>query len=570
MEERRLLLAVALSLLVVTAYQMFVRPLIMPPLPSPSPSSATRAAAAAPPDTTAPAAWSTPAPTRASAAPATASVRATPVPAVADDRERRVEVQTAEAEIAFSNKGARPVAWKLTRYTDGHGQAMDLAYVRADGPRALDFETGDAALDERLRGLLFKPSAESVSVTRGQPATLSFHYADASLQVEKTLVFGPEPFLVRVLGKITRDGQPLAVRVVWGPGLGRPDPEELSVQGHHAAQAVLRHDGGGEVERVEAAKLAERREVPGLRWAGVESTYFAALLVPAPSMSSALITALKLPDAETSGAVPWSPLVSVGLPADEPVTVFVGPKDYHALDRLGHDFKSVVPVGDWIGPIVVPLMGGLRWAHGLMGNYGWAIVLLTILISLVMAPFRHYSIVNGLKMAKVAPEMKVIQDRYRKVPLMERQQMQEEINALYAKHGMNMGTQMMVGCLPMLLTMPFFIAFYRTLSVSIDLRGASFLWMPDLSHKDPLYLTPILMGLSMVGMARLTPIADPTQKRLQMLMPLIFVTFLFAAPAGLNVYWFVSNLCGIAQQVGTTAFVGRARSPRPVRKPRKA
>jgi YidC/Oxa1 family membrane protein insertase len=264
--------------------------------------------------------------------------------------------------------------------------------------------------------------------------------------------------------------------------------------------------------------------------------------------------------------------VAVGLPADEPLTLFVGPKDHHVLADLGHDLKAVVPVGDWIGPIVVALLGGLRWAYGLVGNYGWAIILLTVLISLVMAPFRHYSIVNGLKMAKLAPEMKVIQDRYRKVPLMERQQMQEEINALYARHGMNMGTQMMVGCLPMLLTMPFFFAFYRMLSVSIDLRGAAFLWMPDLSHKDPLYLTPILMGASMVAMARLTPIADPSQRRMQMLMPLIFVTFLFAAPAGLNVYWLVSNLCGIVQQVATTRLMQHAPVPAtaPARKSRRA
>jgi YidC/Oxa1 family membrane protein insertase len=565
MEERRLLLAVALSLLVVTAYQVFVRPLIVPPQPSPAPSSAPQTGATP----AAPAA--APAPQASTAPPVPQAVPATPVPAMADERERRVEVQTAEAEIAFTNKGARPVAWKLTRYTDGHGEAEDMVHVRVEGPRALDFETGDPQLDERLRGLLFQPSSERVTPLPGQSATLTFRYADASLQAEKTLVFGPEPFLVRVLGRVSQQGRDLNIRMVWGPGLGRPDPEELSVQGHHAAQAVLRHDGGGSVERLEAAKSAERREVPGLRWAGIENTYFAALLVPAPSNASAAVSALKLPEAEAGGA-PWSPVVAVGLPPLEPVTLFVGPKDHHLLAGLGHDFKSVVPVGDWIGPIVVALLGGLRWAHGLVGNYGWAIILLTVLISLVMAPFRHYSIVNGIKMAKLAPEMKVIQDRYRKVPLMERQQMQEEINALYAKHGMNMGTQMLVGCLPMLLTMPFFFAFYRMLSVSIDLRGAAFLWMPDLSHKDPLYLTPILMGASMVGMARLTPIADPSQKRLQMLMPLIFVTFLFAAPAGLNVYWLVSNLCGIAQQVGTTQLLkARAAAPAaPARKARKA
>jgi YidC/Oxa1 family membrane protein insertase len=573
MEERRLLLAVALSLLVVTAYQVFIRPHIIPP-PQPTASPQADAGAARPataqPGTTTPAA---PIPPPAAAAPRTpATVAAAPVEPVADERERRVEVTTAEAQVAFANRGARPVAWELPQYKNGAGEAEDMVRVLVDGPRSLDFETGDPALDERLRTLLFRASSEQLDVVAGRAATLTFRYADAGLQAEKTLTFGPEPFLVRVSGFVRQDGRTLPARLNWGPGLGRPDPEELKVQGHHPPQAVFERFGAG-VERLEA-KEAERREVPDVRWAGVESTYFAALLVPAPSSPSATLASYKLRESDAGGA-PVSPLVSVALPPGESLTLFVGPKDYHLLDKLGHGFKSVVPVGDWIGPIVVPLLGGMRWIHGYVGNYGWAIILLTVAISLVMAPFRHYSIVNGLKMAKVAPEMRVIQERYRKVPLMDpkRQQMQEEIGALYARHGMNMGTQMMVGCLPMLLTMPFFFAFYRMLSVSIDLRGAAFLWMPDLSHKDPLYLTPILMGVSMLAMARLTPTGgDPSQRRIQMLMPLIFVTFLFAAPAGLNVYWLFSNLCGIAQQLITTAIVERshaAPAPAATRKARK-
>ena len=151
-----------------------------------------------------------------------------------------------------------------------------------------------------------------------------------------------------------------------------------------------------------------------------------------------------------------------------------------------------MPVGDWLGPIVVPLMGLLRWVHGHLGNWGWSIVALTVLINLAMAPLRHYSVANGIKMAKLGPEMRQIQDRYRKVPLMDprRQQMQDEMAALYARHGMNMGSQMMVGCLPLLLTMPFLFAFYRVLTVSVELRGATFLWIADLAQKDPLFVTP--------------------------------------------------------------------------------
>jgi YidC/Oxa1 family membrane protein insertase len=205
----------------------------------------------------------------------------------------------------------------------------------------------------------------------------------------------------------------------------------------------------------------------------------------------------------------------------------------------------------------------LRYVQGHVGNYGWSIVALTVLINLLMSPLRHYSIANGIKMAKIAPEMKVIQERYRGLPAMEKhEKVQKEMAALYAKHGMSMGTQMAMGCMPLLLTMPFLFAFYRVLSVSIELRGASFLWISDLSHKDPLFITPVLMGASMVLMQRMTPSAmDPAQQRMMMIMPLVFMVMFFAAPAGLNLYWLASNVCSILQQAVTLKIVGAAAAP---------
>jgi YidC/Oxa1 family membrane protein insertase len=138
------------------------------------------------------------------------------------------------------------------------------------------------------------------------------------------------------------------------------------------------------------------------------------------------------------------------------------------------------------------------------------------------------------------------------VPLMDpkRQQMQEEIGALYARHGMNMSSQMLVGCLPLLLTMPFLFAFYRVLSVSVELRGASFLWVPDLAAKDPLFLFPVIMGVSMFAMQKMTPSTmDPAQQRIMMLMPVMLAGMFLWAPAGLNLYWLTSNLWSIGQQV---------------------
>ncbi len=280
--------------------------------------------------------------------------------------------------------------------------------------------------------------------------------------------------------------------------------------------------GGKGVERHPAKSLAEAgQSLAGVRWAGVESHYFAALFVAPGAPLGATLRSQGV--AAVGDEKPHTlPVVAVETTGGAPVQLFVGAKDYQAMARLGHGLEQVVPVGDWIGPIVVPLMGLLRFVQERVGNWGWSIVVLTILINLAMAPFRHYSIVNGIKMARLGPEMRQIQDRYRKVPLMDpkRQQMQEEVAALYARHGMSMGSQMMVGCLPLLLTMPFLFAFYRVLSVSVDLRGASFLWIPDLAAKDPLYLTPVLMGVSMFAMQKMTPSTlDPAQQRMMMLMP---------------------------------------------------
>ena len=381
---------------------------------------------------------------------------------------------------------------------------------------------------------------------------LRLEYADELLQVDKTLSFAPRGFLVEVEAHVRRGGQELPLRMLWGPGVGNPTPAEREIRGYLGPQGVS--FSRGEVVLTPASGLEAPRAVADARFLGVESHYFAALWAPHQGMLAGVLRARPLPAFEDGSArVGPEALVSLAEGGGRAL-LYVGPKDYHVLAPLGRDLARVVPVGEWIGPLVVPLLGLLRFVHGYLGNYGWSIVGLTVLINLVMGPLRHYSIKNGLKMAKLGPEMRVIQERYRKVPALDprRQQMQEEIQALYARHGMSMGTQMAVGCLPILLTMPFLFAFYRVLDVSIDLRGANFLWIADLSQKDPLFITPLLMGVSMFVMQRMTPSTmDPAQQRVMMIMPLMLVFMFFWAPAGLNLYWLVSNLCSIAQQALT-------------------
>jgi len=533
MEERRLLLAVALSLVVLTAYSLLFAPTPPPAAPAavPSPAAvAAQATAVAPPEVARP-----------------SSVEAPP-PAVADERERRVEVVGPEYSVAFTNRGARLVSWTLARYRDARGSPEEMVPPPAAGVRPLDVETGDPALDARLREALFQPSTESLTVSGAEPRQLRFTFSDGEVAAEKELSFR-EAGLVDVTVSVTRNGQPVPRRLLWGPGVGNPAPEEREVQGYQPPRGVV--FGARGLEHLVAEKLPPTGQpLAGARWLGVESHYFAALFVAPGGAGSGLLRAEAGATRPEEKAV-VAPVAGIDANGAEPVRLFVGAKDYQAMAKLGHQLERVVPVGDWIGPIVVALMGLLRWVQSHVGNWGWSIVVLTVLINLVMAPFRHYSIVNGLKMAKLSPEMRAIQERYRKVPLMDpkRQQMQEEIGALYARHGMSMGSQMMVGCLPLLLTMPFLFAFYRVLTVSVDLRGAPFLWISDLAQKDPLFLTPVLMGVSMFVMQKMTPSTmDPAQQRIMMLMPLMLAGMFLWAPAGLNLYWLTSNLWSILQQ----------------------
>lgn len=552
MEERRLLLAIALSLLVLTGYQ-----LLFPPKPASIPPfevASSRTAAQEPRATMAP------------AAPA-AAVRVAPKapaaaqPAIADERERRVEVESADLSIAFTNRGARLLSWRLLGFLDERGRPEEMVAASAGTGRPFDLETGDAVVDARLKDALFLASTETLKVGAAGSNELRFEFAEGELLAWKIFRFPASGTTVRVSASVLRSGTPLPVRLVWGPGVSNPTAQEAEVQGYQPPQVVSLGPSG--VERNSAEELGAPRLLTGRSWVGIEAQYFTALLVPIGGTSSAEVRAVVVPVLDEGK--PKSVLeAALMLEPDREALVYVGPKDYRTLERLDHGLEQVVPVGSWIGPIVVPLIDLLRLVYGHVGNYGLSIIVLTVLINLFMSPLRHYSIANGFKMAKLSPEMRAIQERYRKVPALDprRQEMQAEIAALYARHGMNMGTQMLVGCLPILLTMPFLIAFYRVLTIAVELRGAPFLWIPDLSHRDPLYATPVLLGVSMFVMQKLTPTAmDPAQQRVMMIMPLVLVVMFFAAPAGLNLYWLVSNLCSIVQQ-GVTLRVVRGAEAR--------
>jgi YidC/Oxa1 family membrane protein insertase len=241
---------------------------------------------------------------------------------------------------------------------------------------------------------------------------------------------------------------------------------------------------------------------------------------------------------------------------DDFVNFYVGPKDFDQLAAIDRNLVYTINFGIWSW-IIVPLLQFLKWINRYVGNYGWSIIILTVVINGIMFPLRHKSVVSMRKMQEIQPEVKAIQDRYSKLKATDpaKQKMNTEMMALYRERGVNPAS----GCVPMLLTMPVLIAFYALLSGAIELRGAPFFgWIHDLSLHDPLYVTPVLMGVTMVWQQRLAPAAgaDPAQQKMMMFMPIVFTFMFLWAPAGVAVYWLMSNLWAIGQQYATNYMIG--------------
>jgi YidC/Oxa1 family membrane protein insertase len=217
--------------------------------------------------------------------------------------------------------------------------------------------------------------------------------------------------------------------------------------------------------------------------------------------------------------------------------------------------------------IVVPLLRSLKWVNAFAGNWGWSIILLTIIINVIMLPLKHKGVVSMRKMQEIQPEVKAIQDRYSKLKATDpaKQKMNQELMALYKERGVNPAS----GCVPMLLPMPVLLAMWALLSTAIELRGAPFFgWIHDLSAHDPYYVAPILMGASQLWQQKLTPSAgaDPAQQKMLMFMPVMFTFMFLWAPAGLAIYYGTTNLLNIGQQYFTNYWLGPTRT-RPYRPP---
>jgi YidC/Oxa1 family membrane protein insertase len=345
--------------------------------------------------------------------------------------------------------------------------------------------------------------------------------------------------------------------IAWGPGLG--DLGAMSSGGSYFTgnsvqppQAIFYRDG--DVERLKVDAVAKQPAYEGqFGFAGIDDHYFVAALVnPGQARLEFKPVSISVPGRTTpiqflSGAY--------RLQTPHNVRVFVGPKQFDLLRTVDPELVRAINFGRF-SFMVVPLLSALKWLFGFLGNYGWAIVVLTILLNLVLFYPRHRSVVAMRKMQAIQPEMKAIQDRYANLKATDpaKQKMNTEVMNLYRERGVNPAS----GCVPMLLTMPVLLAFYSLLSMSIELRGAPFVgWIHDLSAPDPYFVIPLLMGITMFWQQRISPTsADPTQQRVMMIMPIMFTAMMAFSPSGVVLYWTVSQLWAIGQQYLTNRLIG--------------
>jgi YidC/Oxa1 family membrane protein insertase len=549
--EKRVLLAVVLSFLVLSGFQMFFQ------APEPSKPGVT---APQPGQPTPAQPQATPGAAPAATAPPAAPVPQAPAPLVADTSERDIVVENPSVHAVFSTRGGVLKSWRLKNYFDSAGQSLELVPqdVPADQPRPFTLVVDDASVTSTLRTALFRPSGTALTVADA-PATLTFEYRDASgLIATKRFDFHPQsPYVVHVSASVSRGDQQLTPAIQWGPSLGTALDAKAAGYYNMPPRAIV-HQAGDE-ERYDADELAEIPQQGTYDFAGVDDHYFMAAAVRLNQPAQLRYETVQLP-ARQGADKPPPPYISWSVKfaaAPSGVGFFMGPKDYDVLRSISVDLTRAIDFGIFAW-LVVPLLRSLKWINAYIGNYGWSIIALTAIINILTFPLRHKSVVSMKRMQEIQPEIKAIQDRYSKLKLTDpaRQKMNGEIWELYKARNVNPAS----GCVPMLLTMPVLFAFYAMLSVAIELRGAPFVgWIKDLSIHDPLYVTPVIMGLTQFIQTKMTPsTADPTQQRVMLLMPLMFMGMFLWAPSGLVLYWTVSNIWAIGQQAITSRLLGPA------------
>ncbi len=538
--ERRLMLAFLLSGLLL----LLLVPLINHPT-QPAPPSAPAARrpvrrSAAGPAAPQPAAKTRPVP---AAKPALAE-------AIMAHAPRHYVISTPVYRIEFSNRGASVRSWILTRYTDQRLHPLDLVNPRFAARHGYPFQftvPGHPALAGRLADALFH--AVLTRLPDGH-TRLDFTWSQNGWFAEKILNFG-QGYLLHAQAMVRRQGRPVLAGLVW-PGAFA----DSSLINSHITERIFVRDGS--LKKWEPGQVANHStDTAQLQFAGLENKYFALAFFP-PAHQPLRLTRLKTeyhPLIWKSGKAQIAPkpvnTLGLGVAAAGRLRIFVGPKRLQLLHRVAPHLSSIVHFG-WFGFAAKPLFLWMRWTYNhWIHNYGWVILFVTFVITMIMFPFRLTAQKTQVKMIALQPRIKAINDKMRKLPLKDpkRQQMQQEMMKLYQEEGVNP----LGGCLPMLIPLPLIYAFYEVLETSIELRHAPFLgYLRDLSARDPYFILPVLLVISQFWFMALVPMmagTDPMQAKIMRYgMPLFMGYIFFLMPSGVDLYYLGSNLINVGQQ----------------------
>ena len=555
--DKRMLMVFAVTFALIILFQVFLfkKPPAQPPKSnenkpvqtSPSPAESNE---------------KSPSPSEATAQTTTAAAQNTPVKVASSQSETVVENDV--YRITFTNQGGVAKSWVLKKYKDEEGKPLDLVNKLAADKYGypLSLYVYDQTLsDEINKKALYVPSSKGAMKVPGE---LTFEYARNGVVVRKSFIFGNE-YVISLEAQVTQNGKIVAAYPSWPAGFG----DENTAAAYGAERIEYQAIGERNPERLAAKKVSGGNTIRGpFNWAGSQDQFFAAIFLPDNPDTAAMVTlrnSLALPKdpkkPDPNDLVHYEVLgAAVGDPSG--VTrerLFVGPKALNILESVrsntapgqmnGPDLRNVVDFG-FFSLIARPLFIWLKWTHDHMAsNWGICIVILTICINLALLPLRITSTKSALKMQKLQPQMKAIQEKYKKLPMRDpkRQEMNAEIGELYKREGVNPAG----GCLPLIIQMPFLFAFYTMLQNSIELRQAPFLWLHDLAAPDKLFIMPVLIVISTYLMQKMTPNAgmDPKQQQMMtLMMPLMIGWFSFNLPSGLSVYWIVGNIILMIQQ----------------------
>jgi YidC/Oxa1 family membrane protein insertase len=462
-------------------------------------------------------------------------------------------VRSPSSAYAFSSHGGAPVSVVLDSYPSrrprSKGNVQPLELVRP-GSALMRYRIVVAADTVALDTIPLRAVHANGQLTG--TSTLSYEgIVDGHpLRLEYQPV--PDSFLVRV--RVSVQGAPTgsSALVDLPRALKSNEPDTLDDMSHLAVSYRGAH---GDVNSVSFSKLDStqvRTETGPLRWVATRNKYF---LVAYRAPEKGGFSQLQLRGVSHAGKVAGEALATAVLPLSvdgvAAFDVYAGPQDFRRLQRLGGDLDQVNPYGGWLNGVVQPfatiVMHALLWMKDTTKlNYGWVLVLFGVLIRLALWPLNQGALRTSMKMQRLQPELQAIQKKYAD----DRQRLQEATMKLYKDHGMSPLSPLM-GCLPMLLPMPILFALYFVFQNTIEFRGVSFLWLPDISLHDPYYITPVLMGVSMfvmswIGMKGSPP--NPQAKMMMYMMPVMLTVFFLNLASGLNLYYAVQNIAALPQQ----------------------